>query len=130
MQLGALGITLVISILSGSLCGYLASHVGKSGEDNQFALFMDDGHFYEEHGTIDYNLDHETQIASTALQASNEIAAKVAAFANEDASQAQSEEAIIAEKKAAKKKEKKDKKRAEKKALENETPAEVEVADD
>jgi len=32
MQLGALGITLVISILSGSLCGYLASHVGKSGE--------------------------------------------------------------------------------------------------
>jgi len=95
-------------------------------------LFTDDGHFYEEHGTIDYNLDHETQIASTALQASNEIAAKVAAFANEDASQAQSEEAIIAEKKAAKKKEKKDKKRAEKKALENETPAEVEVevADD
>lgn len=69
MQLGALGITLVISILSGALCGYLASHVGKSGEtgNDRFSLFMDDGH-WESHEGIDYNLDHKTQIASTAVQ--------------------------------------------------------------
>jgi len=55
IQLGALGITLVISILSGSLCGYLASHVGKSG-DAHFSLFTDDGHWEAEDG-IDYNID-------------------------------------------------------------------------
>jgi len=55
IQLGALGITLVISILSGSLCGYLASHVGKSG-DAHFNLFTDDGHWEAEDG-IDYNID-------------------------------------------------------------------------
>lgn len=72
MQLGALGITLVISILSGSLCGYLASHVGKSGEgaNERFSLFMDDHHWETEDG-IEYNLDHNTQIASTAAQAEN-----------------------------------------------------------
>lgn len=69
MQLGALGITLVISILSGSLCGYLASHVGKSDND-RFNLFTDDGH-WEAHDGIDYNLDNKTHIASTAVQAIN-----------------------------------------------------------
>jgi hypothetical protein len=69
IQLGALGITLVISILSGSLCGYLASHVGKSG-DTHFSLFTDDGHWEAEDG-IDYNIDKPQEVVTTAVQALN-----------------------------------------------------------
>jgi len=69
IQLGALGITLVISILSGSLCGYLASHVGKS----EIALFKDDSH-WDCHDGIDYNLDRAQVIESTGAQAEIKIA--------------------------------------------------------
>jgi len=58
-QLAALGVTLAISIGSGALCGWIASHVGKSG-DGDFNLFTDDGHWVvhdgDKIGDIDYNL--------------------------------------------------------------------------
>lgn len=82
IQLGALGITLVISVLSGSLCGYLASHVGKSGEgvNDRFNLFTDDGHWEADDG-IDYNIDRQQEVVTTAVQAENKVAGEVNAYA-------------------------------------------------
>lgn len=69
IQLGALGITLVISILSGSLCGYLASHVGVQKD---FNLFKDDDH-WETEGAIDYNLEIHQVVETTAIQEQNAL---------------------------------------------------------
>lgn len=96
-------------------------------------MFTDDDHYYvhgddEEHpevpGTIDYNIEHALQIATTAVQANNEVAAKVAEFANEDASQKESEGQVIEAKKAKKTKENKAAKKA-KRALEKEQEKET-----
>lgn len=115
--MGALGITLVISILSGALCGYLASHVGMSG-DKAFNLFTDDGHWENEDGGIDYNLGEVVkQIETTAAQAENKVVEMAEEF-NKEKSESEDEEAQEAQrkkdaKKAARKEKKKKKAEAE-----------------
>jgi len=55
IQLAALGITLGISLISGALCGFLAS---KCGGDN-LTPYVDDDHWHED---LDYNLGEVTAL--------------------------------------------------------------------
>jgi len=114
IQLGALGITLVVSILSGALCGYLASHVGKSGEgaNDRFNLFADDGHWEGEDGMdIDYNLGETIkQVETTAAQHENKIVDQQEEF-NEEKSESRGEDD---EEKSQRRKEKRERARTRK----------------
>lgn len=61
IQLAALGITLGISLVSGALCGFLAS---KCGGDN-LTPYVDDDHWHED---LDYNLGEENALQTTEVQ--------------------------------------------------------------
>lgn len=108
IQLGALGITLVISVLSGALCGYLASHCGA----DKIAIFTDDDHWEAEDG-IEYNLGEHTTITTEAQSELKQIE-KLSKF-NDGAEDSETERK--AEKKRAKKEQKR-KARKEEKARE------------
>jgi len=110
--LGALGITLVISILSGALCGYLASHVGMSG-DKAFNLFTDDGH-WEHEEKINYNLGEVVkQVETTIAQAENKVVEMVEVKSESEDEEAQEAQRKKDAKKAAKKEKRKKKAEAE-----------------
>lgn len=62
IQLAALGITLGISLVSGALCGFLASKCGGDG----LHPYVDDDHWHED---LDYNLGEEDVLQTTKAQA-------------------------------------------------------------